>query len=362
MSKLKVNSDVLLKVLEPLTAVINPSHIMPILQCVKIEVSKTELHVTGDNHEVRCSNADSLTTLEEFEACVNFQMLMSALRTIKNQDITIKVNSKTMTIIHKQGDFELSLEDATTFPEAKDEKLKMKSQVKAVAFKKTLKIANKFVVNDDLEPMSNLSIEIGKNTTIRSTNKVSLFYEVIEGGGDPTKILLSGKSSTAIHTLMEDEDDFIQLKYNENMVSFKFGKKQVTVIQQAGNFPIEQFDKIIKNISTATPIELNKDGFLTSIRRVSTLSAKEKSQVVKMVITADNMNLSCDNVNSSSKVQEDLKIKTEKEVTIGFNSRLLVEVLSVFDKGAEFGIGASNMFCISEKKRKGLIAPILLNK
>lgn len=362
MSKLRINSDVLLKVLEPLTAVINPSHIMPILQCVKIEVSKKEINVTGDNHEVRCTNAEVLKSDDEFGFCVSFQMLMSALRTIKNQDITINVNSKVMTIIHKQGDFELSLEDATTFPEAKDEKLKMKSEVKAVAFKKTLKIANKFVVNDELEPMSNLSIEIGKNTTIRSTNKVSLFYEVIKGGGDPAKILLSGKSSTAIHTLMEDEEDFIQLKYNENMVSFKFGKKRVTAIQQTGNFPIEQFDKIMKNIDSATPIELNKDNFLTSIRRVSTLSAKEKTQVIKMIITPDNMNLSCDNINSSSKVQEDLKVATKTEATIGFNSRLLVEVLSVFDKGAEFGIGNANMFCISEKKRKGLIAPILLNR
>ena len=362
MQKIKINSDVLISVLEPLQAVINPNHLVPILQCVKIEVKKGEIEVTGDNHEVRCKNAETIKTDETMSFCVNFSLLVAALRTIKNQEITIKVDSKMMIIMHKQGDFKIPLEDAALFPEPKDEKLKLKAEVSAKALKTTLKVANKFVINDDLEPMANLSIEIGKKITIRSTNKISLFQETIKGGGDDAKILISGKTSSAIHTLMEDEEDLIQLRYNTNMISFKFGKKEVSAIQQVGNFPIEVFNKIINTIDLATAVELDKDKFLTSIRRVSTLSAKEKVQTIKLVFEKDNLNLSCDNLSSSSKVQEDLPIKTEKEFTVGFNSKLLVEVLSVFEKNASFGIGQQNMFCISEKKRKGLIAPVLLQQ
>jgi len=362
MKKIKINSDVLINVLDPLQAVINPNHIVPILQCVKIDITGNEIQVTGDNHEVRCKNIEILKSDVELSFAVNYSMLLAALKTIKNQEITIKVDSKTMNILHKQGDFEIPLEDAAVYPEAKDEKLKLKAVVSAKALKKTLKVANKFVINDDLEPMSNLSIEIGKKITIRSTNKISLFQETIKGGGDEGNILISGKTSTSIHTLMEEEEDEIQLKFNSNMISFKFGKKEITAVQQAGKFPIEVFNKIINSIDLATKVELDKDKFLTSIRRVSTLSAKEKVQTVKLIFEKDNLNLSCDNIGSSSRVNEDLPIKTTKEFTVGFNSKLLVEVLSVFDKNAEFGIGQQNMFCINEKKRKGLIAPVLLQQ
>lgn len=360
MKKFKINSDVLISVLDPLQAVINAAHIVPILQCVNIEISKNKINVTGDNHEVRCTNSEELICTEEINICISFSMLLAALRTIKNQEITLKIDSHNMLIQHKQGDFKIPLEDVISYPIAKEEKLKMKAEVNAKAFKKTLKIANKFVLDDNMEPMANMSIEIGKKTTIRSTNKISLFQETIKGGGDEARILISGKTSSAIHTLMEDEEESVILKYNSNMISFKFGKKVVTAIQQSGNFPIEVFNKVINSMEKATPIELNREKFLTSIRRVSTLSAKEKTQTIKLMLTKDNMNLSCDNQLSSSKVQEDLAIKTTKEFTIGFNSRLLVEVLSVFEKEAVFGIGNQNMLCINEKKRKGLIAPVLL--
>lgn len=362
MKKLKINSNSLITVLEPLQAVINPAHMVPILQCVKIEIFKDEIQVTGDNHEVRCKNAADIKCDEEIDFCVNFQLLVAALKSIKNQEITIKVDLKMMEVIHRQGDFKIPLEDVSAYPEAKDEKLKLKAEINAQAFRKTLKIANKFVINDDLEPMANVSIEIGKKTTIRSTNKISLFYEVIKGGGDDAEILISGKASTAIHALMDDNVEELKIKYSQNMIFFKFGRKEVTIIQQSGKFPIVAFDKIIDNVNKATDVEFNIDKFLTSIRRVSTLSAKEKIQTIKLVFSKNNLNLSCDNVGSSSKVQEDMPIKFDGDFTIGYNSKLLVEVLSVFEKDAEFGIGAQNLFCISEKKRKGLIAPVLLTK
>jgi len=360
MKKLKINSDSLISVLEPLQAVINPSHMVPILQCVKIEVTEKEMRVTGDNHEVRCSNAADIKGEEQIDFCVNFQLLIAALKSIKNQEITIKVDLKMMEVIHKQGDFKIPLEDLLSYPEAKDERLKLKAEINAEAFRKTLKIANKFVINDDLEPMSNVSIQIGKKTIIRSTNKISLFYEVIKGGGDDAEILISGKASTAIHALMDEDINELKLKYNENMIFFKFGRKEVTIIQQSGKFPIKTFDSIIDSINKSTDVEISIEKLLTSIRRVSTLSAKEKVQTIKLVFSKNNLNLSCDNIASSSKVQEDLAIKFEGDYTIGYNSKLLVEVLSVFEKDAEFGIGVKNLFCISEKKRKGLIAPVLL--
>ena len=359
MTKIKINSNDLISVLDPLQAVINPAHIVPILQCVKIELKKGEILVTGDNHEVRCQNAADLKSDDSFEICVNFQMLLAALKSIKNQEIKINVDSKSMLITHKQGDFKIPLEESEAYPTAKTEKLKLTAKVNAKALKDTLKIANKFILNDDLEPMSNMSIEIGKKTTIRSTNKISLFEEKIKGGGDKAQILISGKTSSAIHFLLEDEEE-LELRYNDNMIFFKFGRKEVTAIQQQGNFPLEMFNKIITTIDNAKPLEVDYDKFITSLKRVSSLSSREKVQSMKLTVNKNDLNMSCDNINSSSKVQENLPAKFKGEAVIGFNSKLLIEILSVFDKKATFSINTQNCFCIKSKKKSGLIAPVVL--
>lgn len=359
MKKIKINSDSLITVLDPLQSVINPTHLVPILQCVKIEIKKNEISVTGDNHEVRCENSIDLKNEDTIDFCINFQLFVAALRSIKNQEVTLKIDDKNCTIVHKNGDFKIPLEDAAIYPEAKDEKLKSKAVINSTSFKKTLKVANKFIIDDDLEPIANLSIQIGKKITIRSTNKVSLFQEVIKGGGDKGSILISGRASTAIHNLLDDDKE-VEMKYNDNAIFFNFGRKKIMAIQQNGKFPIEVFNKIIDTIDDATPIEINKEKFLTSIRRVTTLSAKEKVQTIKLIFSKDNLNLSCDNINSSSKVKEDMPIKFKGDLIIGFNSKMLIEVLSVFEKEAEFSLGERNMFCISEGKRRGLIAPVLL--
>jgi DNA polymerase III sliding clamp (beta) subunit (PCNA family) len=361
MTKIKINSDSLITALEPLQAVINPGHMVPILQCVKIDIKKNELTVTGDNHEVRCENSVDIKNEDLVVFCINHSMFIAALKSIKNQEITLKIDDKNCVVMHKSGDFKIPLEDAAIYPDAKDEKMKLTAEIDATHLKKTLKVANKFVIDNDLEPMANLSIQIGKKITIRSTNKVSLFQEVVKGSGDKFDILISGRASTAIQNLL-DENTNVEMKYNENAIFFKFGRKKVMAIQQNGKFPIEIFKKIVDTVDDATPIIINKEKFLTAIRRVTALSSKEKVQTIKLIITNDNLNLSCDNINSSSRVKEDLPIKFKGELTIGFNSKMLIEVLSVFEKDAEFSLGKQNLFCISEKKMRGLIAPVLLDK
>ncbi|HET8829313.1 MAG TPA: hypothetical protein VFM79_08215, partial [Pelobium sp.] len=299
---------------------------------------------------------------DDFAFCVDYQMLINALKTIKNETPLIKVDGKNMIIIHKHGDFKIPLEDHNAFPTSQEKSLDLKSSTNSKHLKRVLKIANKFVLNDNLEPMSNLSIEIGKKTTLRSTNKISLFQETIKGGGDKAVLLISGQASSAMHSLIEDEDDDIVLKYNKTAIFFKFGKKEVTVTQQAGDFPILMFDKIIDSIDDSVDIELDASQFITSIKRVSTLSMREKSQTIQMSLSKSCLDMVCSNSNSSSEVQEQINIKFKgKDQVVGFNSKFFIEILSVFDEKAKYSINSQNCFCIKSKKARGLIAPVVLS-
>ena len=361
MQKFKINSKELIDVLEPLQAVINPSHIVPILQCVNIEATKKKLLVVGDNHEVRCLNGAKFSGGEKFNICTNFQMLLSALKSIKAQDVEIEISTNSITIYHSHGDFQLPLEDSSVFPKDKKEDLKSSAKVNSQQFKATLKVANKFVLNDDLESMSNISIEIGKKTTIRSTDRFSLFQETIKGGGDKANILISGKSSTSIQQLLDDKED-LELSYNENLLFFKFGLMEVMIVQQQGSFPIEMFNKIIETVDDSIAMNVDYDDFISSLKRVTALSSKEKVFSMKLTVNEKTLGMSCDNIASSSRAQENLNCDFTGEAVIGFNPKLMIEILSVFDKSAVLSINKQNAFCIKHKKRWGLLAPRLLEK
>jgi DNA polymerase III sliding clamp (beta) subunit (PCNA family) len=361
MIKIKINSKNLLSVLTPLQSVINPGHLMPILQCVKIDIEDEVITVVGDNSEVRCENTEDISAAGTLSICVEFALLFTVLKSLKEQDLDFEVDNIELKIIHKDGNFKVPLESYDTFPGDKKESLKKKAKFESTDFKNALKIANKFVLNDDLSPTANLSIEIGKKTTIRSTNQVSLFQETIKGGGDEAHILLGGSASTAIQSLIQDGVG-IKLKYNDSFVFFKIGAMKVMAVQQTGDFPVKAFQTIMSSFKSAKKMKVDYGKVLTAVKRVSSLSGKEKAPTMRWSVDDNDLTITCKSLSTNSEVKENLSVEFKGKSLIGFNPKLIIEILSVFDLDSDFSINDTNCLCIQSGKKLGLIAPMLLDQ
>lgn len=358
MKKFVINSNTLLEGLQPLMSIIQDKHIIPILECIKIEILDNKMYLIGDNAEINCVNILEIWTQEKLSFCVNFNMLLSIVKNIHNQEIEFKVDDKQVQIFHKKGDFKLPVFSANEFPEIKKGDLSKKVKLKGAALKSALKVANKFILNSDLEPMSNISIEIGKKTIIRSTNKVCLFEEKIKGEGDAQNLLISGKASTAIYNLIQDKE--LELNYNENRLFISSENRHIIILQQQGDFPVVMFDKILHSTEGSEDLIVDFDEFITSLKRTTILSSSDHDNLVKLDITPVDIELSCDNKDISTKAHETIPATFNGERTVGYNAKLLIEILSVFDKKVDFSINANNFFCMNSKKKKGLIACVLL--
>jgi DNA polymerase III sliding clamp (beta) subunit (PCNA family) len=359
--KIKIDSDFLINLIDPLQAVINPSHNIPILQCVKIESTGKKIISIGDNHEVRCKNSEKIK-VDKFVIAVNFQMFLASLKAIKSQEINLEITETTLIIFHSKGKFSIPLESVESFPEPKQNNLTKKSTVNGKKLKDTLKVASRFVMNNELVPVANISIDIKKKkTTIRSTNMASLFQETIKGGGSVSSLLISGKTSNAIYNLLPDEDD-LEMLYGDNLIFFKAGQMEIMAVQQSGQFPLQKFNEIISTIDDAKPIDVDFKDFVSSLKRVNTLSMKEKASTMRLEISKKELNMKVDNEVSSSSVREFLTCKFKGEALVGFNPKMLIEILSVFDESSSFSINAQNSFCIKGGKKYGLMAPFLLKK
>lgn len=350
-----------ISLIEPLSNVIQQRHIMPILQSVYIDFQTDKTVVYGDDLEVRYSDEVLSKNESEFKICVDFASLFSALKTVKDDSVVFIVKGAVLTIKHKKGQFKIPVEDAELFlfPDRSD--LSLSAKIDASQLKASLKIANKFVLSEDLEPMSNIMIEIGKKIIVRATNRYSLYYEKIKGKGDQKNILISGKAANVFYNLIGVEEK-IKLSYNDNVICFNAGSKQINIIQQQGNFPVVVFDKAVDTIYESKKIEIKKESFISSIKRVSVLSMADKSQQLKLNFTNNEIEMLCNGEINQSHTKETVQCKHDLSGIIAFNAKFIVEILSVFDDKSTYGISDKNAFCIVSGKRKGTLMPMMLNQ
>jgi DNA polymerase III sliding clamp (beta) subunit (PCNA family) len=205
-----------------------------------------------------------------------------------------------------------------------------------------------------------VSFEIGENIKIRSTNKVALFIDEVDGSGDEAHILISGPSCNALQGLITDSKT--EILYNDSSVFFKNDETEVMIVQQQGNFPIAMFNTIIENGKNSSRFKVDFQEFITSIKRTSILSAKEKFSPLKLNIKDKKVEFSFDNINTSSRANETIKGKFKSDLLIGFNHRFLLEILSVFDSDCVFKISDNNFFCIQDGNKFGILAPTQINQ
>ena len=352
---MQLQANKLIELLEPLQPVINDNHIIPVLRNVKIEIKDGFLTCSGDNTEVNVVNRLEFPVLDELSFCVNYQFLFKILKSLNKQDIELSLNNGVVFIKHKKGSFELPADNVSEFPIIKQEIYKNKATAVGSDLKSSLKVATKFTLNSDLEAFSNVSIEINESIKIRSTNKITLFVDEVDGSGDPAHILISGQSCNALQSLINDNKT--EILYNDSSVFFKNDKTEVMIVQQNGNFPIDMFNKIIENGMNSSKLKVDFQDFITSIKRTSILSAKEKFSPLRLDIKDKKIEFSFDNVNSSSKANETIKGKFKRDLLVGFDHRYLLEVLSVFESDSTFKIGENNFFCIQNGNKFGVLAP-----
>lgn len=358
--KITIKTESLLEILLPLQSIINDNHSIPILQNVKLDFTKKKLLATGNNLEVVCTNDIPQTSEKELSFCVNYTMLLAIVKSVTDKEITFDISKKELEIIHKKGNFDLPIESANEFPKTEIEKFTKKASVKGTAFRSAIKVANKFILSEDLDAMSNISLSIGKKVFVRSTDRHRLFEEKIKGKGDEENILISGKSSLALSALLENIEEDVEMVYNSNSIFFKFDNKEIMVVQQQGDFPLAMFSKIIKTVKDAELIEMNVKNFVTALKRVSIMATKEKQTTVKLAIEKTKAIITCESQAFSTKAQEEIGLKFKKKLQVGYNYKYLIEILGVFEKEPELYTDDRGFLFIKQNKKIGAIAPVKL--
>lgn len=361
--KITISTEQFLNILLPLQSIVNDNHIIPILQSVKLDFESGEVTATGNNLEVCCSTKleQLLTVKSPISTCVNYLMLLAIVKSISDKELTLNIKKNDIEIIHSKGRFNLPIEASNEFPMPESSgKLSKTASVSGTTFRSALKVANKFILIDDLDAMASISISIGKKIFVRSTDRNRLFEEKIKGTGDKEEILISGKASLAISSLLEEIEENVEMKYNNKAIYFKFDNKVIVVTQQQGDFPLKAFSNVLSFIKEAEPLKINVKSFVTALKRVSIMSAREKYSTVRLDIDKKQIIISCESELTATKGEESIDSKFFEKKLIGYNYKYLIEILSVFEKEPDLLINSAGILFIQQKKKVGALSPILL--
>jgi len=329
--KFIVSSTVLLKNLQLISGVINPSNTLPILDDFLFELKDKTLLITASDLETTMS-VDVAVDMSEDPGIITIpaKLLLDTLKTFADVPITIIINKETLAIEISAGEgkFKLSGHKSDEFPVTPtiDEatSISVKSDILSAAFNKTLFAAG----NDELRPvMSGVFCELSpEDLTFVATDahKLVRYKRTDSGAETSSSFILPKKPLTQLKNVLPEDID-VKIEYDQTNASFTYENVNLICRLIDGKYP--NYDAVIPK-DNPNVLTIDRSPFINSIRRVA-LYANQSTNQVRLKISGKELTLSSEDVDYANEAKERLTCNYDGEdMEIGFNSKFLLDMLN----------------------------------
>jgi DNA polymerase III subunit beta len=351
--KFVVSSAALLKQLSAVNGAINNNPIVPILENFLFNLDKNTLTVTASDLQTVMITELEVESNDTGAIAVPARLLLETLRGLPEQPITMKVDTETFgsEIVTENGRYKLSGENPIDFPKVptvnRSLSVEMPAQVLASAISNTL-----FAVSsDDLRPaMTGVFVELtaAQANFVATDGHRLIRYrrtDITSGSGDT--MIIPRKALTLLKGTLPNDDTPVKAEFSSANAFFAFGN-----IRMICRLIDERFPDYENAIPTNNPnvMSINRMEFLGSLRRISIYSNKTTHQI-RLKLSKDTVQISAEDLDYSNEASERLLCDYGgEELEIGFNAKLLVEMLNNLD---------SRMvsLAMSAPNRAGLLTP-----
>ena len=334
----KIKRDLLLKSLTFVQGVIEKKNTLPILSNVLLKASHGKLQITATDLDIIFNDEISdIQILKEGVTTTSANVLYDILRKIpSNSELDFHLKSENKLSLKAQNsDFNLLCLPSTNFPSFDDN---FQSSDIEIDNKKFLSLLNKTKIsisNDDTRHYLNgifLHLTKFKNKnylTGVATDSHRLSSSSIEmnSSSEFSSIILPRKTAFQLCNLLAENPNKLVISFSENKIKFQIGNIILTSKVIDGKFP--DYQKVIpKDNDKSLLVPLND--FISSVERVVSVSIDRK-EGVKLDIHKGKLNLSVNSTNSGDG-NEAIPAKYDyEEITIGFNSKYLLDIASVIE-------------------------------
>ena len=337
--KLRIKNEEILKGLQRIQGVVEKKNTMPILSNMLLTADDKGVEIVATDLEIGLRGRYAAAVDKPGSVTVSAKKMYEIVRELPAENIQVNVeDGNWVKIASGQSQFKLVALPKDEFPAlpdvAEDGMIAIEGETLREMIKKTLYAVGE---NDARYVLNGLFVHMtpaknGLNIRMVGTDghRLSMIDRVIDAKHKEESMIIPKKAMMELRRLLEEDSSAAELRlgFSKNHALFKRDGLVMVSKLIDGNYP--NYLQVVPAKSTKK-VSVSKDVFTHAVKRVSILS-KEKTNAVKLQLEKNRLVLSTNNP-EVGEANEELSVDyTGEEITIGFNSRYLMDVLTAMDR------------------------------
>ena len=337
--KLKIKKDEILKGLQRIQGVVDKKNTMPILSNMLLVADGKGIEIIATDLEIGLRGRYAADVEKPGAVTVSAKKMFEIVRELPEEDVQIRVEEGNwVKIVSGHSQFKLvglPKEEYPSMPDVAEEgMITMDGATLRDMIKKTLYAAGE---NDARYVLNGLYVHLspakgGLNIRMVGTDghRLSMIDRIVEAKHKAESVIVPKKAMIELRRLLEEDSsqEGFQIGFSKNHALFKRDGLVMVSKLIDGNYP--NYQQVLPTQNTKK-VAVSKDVFTHAVKRVSILS-KEKTNAVKLQLEKNKLLLSTNNP-EVGEANEELSIDyTGESISIGFNSRYLMDVLTAMDR------------------------------
>lgn len=333
--KIEIKQNVLLEHLNYVIRGISNKNIIPVLNCIKLELDNDGLYLMSTDNEIAIKTFIDKNEIENIDKCgtivVSGRYIYDIVKKLPNEIITIEeVVDNKIFITTTNTSFNLNCNNPEEFPilDLNDHKSPIKISKKV--FKNIIKQTSFATSTQESRPvLTGLNFKIENNklecTGTDSYRLAKTSIEIEANVEETINIIIPTKNLNELVKLFSDEEGDIELHIFNNKVIFKFNT--IIMLSRLINGTYPDTSKLIPT-DFMLEMKLNMNKFYDSIDRASLLTNEADKNTIKLESNNNNIVVSS-NIPEIGNVEETLSVtkNNDNEIKIAFSSKYMIDAL-----------------------------------
>ena len=333
--KFTISSSALLSLLATTGKVISNKSSLPILEYFLMDLKDGVLTVTTSDLETTLIGSISVENVEqEGTIAAPAKLMLDSLKEFAEMPLTIEVNDTTWEIKITWASGHLSIPGASAVSYPSVQTLGAESKVITLDVDTLINGISHTIfatADDELRPVMNGVYFDFKpeSLTFVATDAHKLVKFSAEQSNDfAASFILPKKPSNLLRNLLAKEEDAVEVTFDAKNVTFQLKNFKLVCRLIEGNYP--NYNAVIPAVNP-NKVLVDRVEFLNGIKRVAVCS-NPTTNLIRMDIADNRVNLTAQDIDFSVSANETISCSYEgQNVTIGFKSTFLVEILSNID-------------------------------
>ncbi len=329
-----LSSSVLSSKLGILAKVINSKNSLSILDSFLFEVKDETLTITASDNNNMMKCFVPLTSVSGQGAfCVSNRIILNAVKELAEQPLTFEVddNSNNIQVVYQNGSYSIMGQNSDEYPTMQQiNEGYTETQISAAALANNIQRTLFATASDELRMVMNgIYFDLKEdclNMVASDGHKMvrNMLFEC--KASVPASFILPKKPAGLLRSVLSSDDEtVVTIKFNNNNAEIAFPDGVLSCRLIEGRYP--NYASVIPN-DNPNVVTVDRKALISALRRVMPF-ASESTQLIKLRLDMNNLQLNAEDIDFATSAHEDVICEYGGvPMSIGFKGSALTEILN----------------------------------